>query len=213
MSTHDRRRERFGHAESARNGRARDEAGTSPSGGSAQASESASDEDDAALFRSAIGPVRELPSAAPPPQAPKPKPSARMAQRDDRDARSEFRRLLDSPLLLAGDALRYRRDELPERVLQRLGRGHYAAQDELDLHRCDAATAEAMLRRFLKEARDDGAGCVRIVHGKGLHADDGVPTLKNLVDRLLRQRNDVLAFHSAPGAQGGTGAVLVLLAP
>ena len=36
--------------------------------------------------------------------------------------------------------------------------------------------------------------------------------LKALVDRLLRQRADVLAFASAPAAQGGTGAVLVLLA-
>lgn len=221
MSTHDRRREGFGHAERQRDGRAREDDAQPTSRDSAQASAqtstqasgNTSDEDDAALFRSAIGPVRELPSVAPPPQAPKPRPSAKMAQRDDRDARSEFLRLLDSPLLQAGDALRYRRDEVPERVLQRLGRGHYAAQDELDLHRCDAATAEAMLRRFLKEARDDGAGCVRIVHGKGLHADDGVATLKNLVDRLLRQRGDVLAFHSAPGAQGGTGAVLVLLAP
>jgi DNA-nicking Smr family endonuclease len=35
--------------------------------------------------------------------------------------------------------------------------------------------------------------------------------LKNLVDRVLRQRADVLAFHSPPAAQGGTGAVLVLL--
>ena len=40
----------------------------------------------------------------------------------------------------------------------------------------------------------------------------GLPVLKNLVDRMLRQRADVLAFHSAPTAQGGTGAVLVLLA-
>jgi Uncharacterized protein conserved in bacteria len=38
-----------------------------------------------------------------------------------------------------------------------------------------------------------------------------VPVLKNLVDRVLRQRGDVLAFHSAPPAQGGTGALLVLL--
>ncbi len=118
MSTHDRRRERFEHAETRRDGRVRDDAGRAP----ARASTGAEDEDDAALFRSAIGPVRELPSAAPPPQAPKPKPSARMAQRDDQDARSEFRRMLDSPQLLAGDALRYRRDEIPERVLQRLGR-------------------------------------------------------------------------------------------
>ena len=29
---------------------------------------------------------------------------------------------------------------------------------------------------------------------------------------VLRQRGDILAFHSAPAAQGGTGAVRVLLA-
>ena len=39
---------------------------------------------------------------------------------------------------------------------------------------------------------------------QGLNSPDGVPLLKNLVDRLLRQRADVLAFHSAPAAQGGT---------
>ena len=50
---------------------------------------------------------------------------------------------------------------------------------------------------------------MRIIHGKG---GDGVPVLKNLVDRTLRQRGEVLAFHSAPPSQGGTGAVLVLLA-
>jgi DNA-nicking Smr family endonuclease len=55
-------------------------------------------------------------------------------------------------------------------------------------------------------------GCVRIVHGKGLNSGTGVPVMKNLVDRVLRQRGDVIAFHSAPAAQGGTGAVLVLLA-
>ncbi|WP_425477971.1 Smr/MutS family protein [Xanthomonas cucurbitae] len=55
-------------------------------------------------------------------------------------------------------------------------------------------------------------GCVRIIHGKGLQSDNGAPVLENLMDRLLRQRNDVLAFHSAPPTQGGTGALLVLLA-
>jgi DNA-nicking Smr family endonuclease len=53
---------------------------------------------------------------------------------------------------------------------------------------------------------------VRIVHGKGINSTDSLPVLKNVVDRVLRQRSDVLAFHSAPPAQGGTGAVLVLLA-
>jgi DNA-nicking Smr family endonuclease len=169
-------------------------------------------DDDAALFRSAIGPVRELPPAPLPPAPPKPRPVPRMARRDDDDARSEFHRSLDAGLLETGDALRYRRDEVPPRVLQRLARGEYAAQEELDLHHADVAQAEALLRGFLKAARDAGVACVRIIHGKGLHSDSRIPPLKNLVDRLLRQRADVLAFHSAPAAQGGGGTVLVLLA-
>jgi DNA-nicking Smr family endonuclease len=40
---------------------------------------------------------------------------------------------------------------------------------------------------------------------------DAMPVLKNLVDRLLRQRGDVLAFRSARATDGGSGAVLVLL--
>ena len=99
------------------------------------------------------------------------------------------------------------------RTLQRLAKGLYAVQEELDLHGAGAQQAEALLRRFIVESVDAGAGCVRIAHGKGIHSDSGIPLLKNLVDRLLRQRTDVLAFHSAPAAQGGTGAVLVLLAP
>jgi DNA-nicking Smr family endonuclease len=134
-----------------------------------------------------------------------------MAARDDAQALGEFRRALQADVLEAGDALSYRRDEVPPRVLQRLRRGLYAAQDELDLHHVDAARAEALLRGFLKESLHAGFGCVRIVHGKGLHSDSGVPVLKNLVDRILRQRADVLAFHSTPPAQGGNGAVLVLL--
>ncbi|MBL8261168.1 MAG: Smr/MutS family protein [Xanthomonadaceae bacterium] len=170
------------------------------------------DADDAALFRAAIGPVRELPTPPAPPSKPRPRPNTRMRDLDEIDARTEFQRALDEAPLLAGDTLSHRRDNVPPRVLQRLARGHYSAQDEIDLHLADSQQAEAMLRRFLREAIDAGWTCVRVIHGKGLHAPDGVPTLKNLVDRLLRQRSDVLAFHSAPPAQGGTGAVLVLLA-
>lgn len=170
------------------------------------------DQDDASLFRDAIGPVRELPPAAAPPARPKPRPSPRMAQRDEAEAAHEFRRALTADALEAGDALSYRRDSVPPRTLQRLRRGQFSVQDELDLHHSNAASAEALLRAFLVDARHSGHGCVRIVHGKGLHGDSHAPVLKNLVDRLLRHRADVLAFHSAPTAQGGTGAVLVLLA-
>lgn len=170
------------------------------------------DDDDTALFRAAVGPVRELPEVPAPPERPRPRPRARMAERDEALAREEFRLGRGDAFSIGrGDVLAHRRDQVPPRTLKRLSQGLYAAQDELDLHHVDAATAETLLRRFLAEARDAGHGCVRVIHGKGLNSDDSLPVLKNVVDRVLRQRGDVLAFHSAPPAQGGTGAVLVLL--
>jgi DNA-nicking Smr family endonuclease len=170
-------------------------------------------DDDAALFREAIGPVTKLPDSVPPPSKPRPKPAARMAERDEADARSEFQRGLDdSSALAAADTVSYKRESLPAHAYQRLKRGRYSAQDELDLHGATSAQAESMLREFLAEAHAHGFGCVRIIHGKGQRGGGEWPVLKNLVDRMLRQRADILAFHSAPAAQGGTGALLVLLA-
>ncbi|AKC88382.1 Smr/MutS family protein [Pseudoxanthomonas suwonensis] len=169
------------------------------------------EDEDARLFRAAIGKVAPLrASAAAPPARPKPRPAARPhADPGPRDAGG---RIADDPAsaLLRGDPSAFRRERVPARAWQRLRRGEFAVQDELDLHGANALQAETLLARFLAEAGDAGFGCVRIVHGKG--GGDGVPVLKNLVDRLLRQRGDVLAFHSAPPAQGGTGALLVLLA-
>ena len=170
--------------------------------------------DDGALFRAAIGEVTPLRKVETPAiEKPRPKARARMAEQDEAQALGEFARLLHSSTPLeAGDVASYRRDTLPPQMFRRLKRGQYSVQDELDLHGASAAQAEQLLRQFLLEAHDHDHGCVRIIHGKGLQSDGSAPVLKNLVDRLLRQRNDVLAFHSAPPAQGGTGAVVVLLA-
>lgn len=173
-------------------------------------------DDDADLFRSAVGPVRPVAAPPEPPAAPKPRPRARMAERDEADARSEFRLAMDEALLGAEDALSYCGEALPASTFARLKRGELSAQEELDLHGLTAAQAQAVLKAFLGDARRHGLGCVRIVHGKGRGAAEldssGAPVLKNLVDRMLRHRSDVLGFHSAPPAQGGTGAVVVLLA-
>ena len=171
------------------------------------------DDDDAALFREAIGAVRRMREAPAPPRKAPPRPAARMAERDERDARSEFQRGLDAlDLLSAGDVLSHRRDPLSPRAFQLLKRGQFSVQDELDLHGATALQAEGLLRRFLADAHAHDHGCVRVIHGKGQRSDSEAPVLKNLVDRTLRQRADVMAFHSAPPTQGGTGAVLVLLA-
>ena len=172
------------------------------------------DRDDASLFREAIGAnrgkVRELTAAPPPPATPKPRPSAKMARRDEDAARQEFRHVVIAELE-SGDLLSYRRDEVSPMLLKRLARGEYSAQEELDLHGLPARTAETLLREFLRDCRTHGLGCVRIVHGKGRNSEERLTVLKNLVDRVLRHRADVLAFHSPPAAQGGAGAVLVLL--
>ena len=136
-----------------------------------------------------------------------------MAERDEHDARSEFQRGLETlDLHAAGDVLSHRREALSPRAFQRLKRGQFSVQDELDLHGATALQAEGLLRRFLADAHAHDHGCVRIIHGKGQRSEGDAPVLKNLVDRVLRQRADVMAFHSAPPTQGGTGAVLVLLA-
>jgi DNA-nicking Smr family endonuclease len=167
--------------------------------------------DDAALFREAIGPVRVFDAPAPAVEPPKPQPNTRRHDEDEAEAlRETMRQPLDALAYAMGEVLEFRRDELPPQSLKRLKRGEFAVQDELDLHRMRVDEAEAALRVFLGEARRSQFPCVRLVHGKGLRSEFG-PVLKALVDRVLRHRGDVLAFCSAPAAQGGTGATLVLL--
>lgn len=170
-------------------------------------------EADVRLFRDAIGEVRPLHAThAPAPRLPRPAPEARQARLDEARVLQE---LLDHPAgaeLEAGDGLQYLKPGQPRRLLQRLRRGHYSVRAEIDLHDMSAAVASEAVRLFLAECRRENHLCVRIVHGKGLRSDARGPVLKRMVDGLLRQRGDVLAFSSARPAQGGTGAVLVLLA-
>ena len=169
--------------------------------------------EDAALFREAIGDVRTLEPAPPPPERPRPAPEPRMQARDEAEALAQSRTTswLEATID-AAEALAYRRGEVPPKVLKALRRGEYSIGGELDLHQLRAHEAERWLREFLAQSRAEGLACVRIIHGKGLRAAEGGSVLKALVDRMLRQRADVLAFASAPEAMGGTGAVLVLLA-
>ena len=170
--------------------------------------------DDAALFREAIGKVREFTPAAMPPRPRPPAPRPRQREADEADALAQSRR---APFALEdadrGEGLEYLRDGLSPRLLRRLKRGQFSVRDELDLHTMTAELAESAVRAFLNECKADERFCVRIVHGKGLRSGPEGPVLKGVVERMLRQRADVLAYASAPAAQGGTGAVLVLLTP
>ena len=169
-------------------------------------------EDDAALFRSAVGPVRAQAEMPLPPERQKPKPRARQFHRDEAAALRQSR---ESPFAIAdldiGELLEFRRPNVGPAILRRLKRGQYAIEDEIDLHGSTAAEAGVLLRQFLHEARDGDHRCVRIVHGKGLRSADGVPVLKGVTEQLLRHHDAVLAFASQRDAAGGSGSLLVLL--
>lgn len=169
--------------------------------------------EDSALFQRLIGPVRPLArrdaALRPPP------PPAQPLQRE-RDERRVVDELLtsswDPALIEVGEELSHRRDGVPAKLLRKLKRGQFSIRDELDLHQMNVEAASNSIRRFLAECRAEGRLCVKIIHGKGLRSKPGGPVLKRLTDQILRQREDVLAYASAPPGEGGTGAVIVLLA-
>jgi DNA-nicking Smr family endonuclease len=169
-------------------------------------------DDDSRLFREAIGDVRPLDPVQPPPAAAKPAPHPHMLEADEAAVPGELLDLAFDPALLeVGEELSYLRDGYSPKLLRQLKRGQFSVQDDIDLHQMNAAAAQASIVTFLAEAKQHGLRCVRIVHGKGLRSRSAGPVLKGLTDRMLRRRDDVIAFASARPAMGGTGAVVVLL--
>lgn len=170
-------------------------------------------DDDTDLFRAAIGPVRPLKHTAATTMARRKPPLARLRKRIDpaHSAKIETPFAPDETHLTANDQSSFRKNSVHPQVFHRLKKGLVATQDEIDLHGATVMQAEIMLLRFLAHAHVQGYRCVRIIHGKGRQSESSYPPLKNLVDRLLRRDRWVLAFHSTPRAQGGTGAVCVLL--
>ncbi len=110
-----------------------------------------------------------------------------------------------------GEELTFVRSGVPLRVWRKFRRGQYAIQAQLDLHGRVVAEARELVAGFLHDARASGKRCVRIIHGKGLSSHGKLPILKGKVNSWLRQKDEVLAFCSAPPRDGGTGAVYVLL--
>lgn len=109
--------------------------------------------------------------------------------------------------------LQFKRPGIQNGVYRKLRLGHYAVDARLDLHRMTVKRAREEVFSFIAEATLLGLRTVLILHGKGQSsaAAKNAGILKGYVDHWLRHLDDVQAFHSAQPAQGGTGAVYVLL--
>ncbi len=99
-------------------------------------------------------------------------------------------------------------------LAQRLYRGDYAIQAQLDLHGYTVDEAKVLIDQFLTNAYAMGQRCVRLIHGRGHNSRDNRPVLKEQVQTSLSQgrlSRLVLAFVTAPAYDGGAGAAYVLL--
>ncbi|MBL8389091.1 MAG: Smr/MutS family protein [Hydrogenophaga sp.] len=168
------------------------------------------------LFELAVGPVKPLNDhrrVLHPPRQVAPEPRQRQL-----DENAVMREALSDEfdvetLLHTDEALSYRRPGLGPDVTRKLREGHWSIQKHIDLHGLRTDEAREALGRFIREAHQLGLRCVRVVHGKGLGSPGRTPVLKGRVQRWLVQKKEVLAFVQARPAEGGAGALVVLLRP
>nr|WP_315478657.1 Smr/MutS family protein [uncultured Rhodoferax sp.] len=168
------------------------------------------------LFQAAIGKVKPM---APPqraalaPAPPKPIPKQQLL--DDAAALQEA--ISDevdvTTLLDTDDNLSFRRPGVGTDVTQKLRKGKWSIQKQIDLHGYRSDEAREALGAFIRESHKQGIRCVRVVHGKGLGSPGKAPVLKDKVHKWLVQKSEVVAFVQAQPAQGGAGALVVLLQP
>lgn len=166
------------------------------------------------LFAATVGPVQPLrPTGRARHARARPAPEPRQRQRDEREALRES--LSDEfnvdTLLETDETLSFRRPDIGLDVVRKLRRGEWAIQAQIDLHGLRRDAARVQLNAFIREASEHGLRCVRVVHGKGLGSPGREPVLKARVRSWLVQKNEVLAFVQARPAEGGSGALVVLL--
>ncbi|GEM_PF-107129 len=171
-----------------------------------------SDINDKDLFLHAMQDVTPLPCDKNSPQIKKPLP---VLQHNNPSVQETYAEMLsdfyDPAEMETGEELLFARNGIQRRVIQNLRRGHYSINGELDLHGMTVPIAREALVKFLHRYRRAEQQCVRIVHGKGNGSRQKQPILKIKINQWLQQRDEVLAFCSAPNTDGGTGAVYVLL--
>ncbi|WP_018607539.1 Smr/MutS family protein [Uliginosibacterium gangwonense] len=146
-------------------------------------------------------------------EAPKPLPIPLQRERDEKAALVES---IYAPTSLdlhleGGDELTHLCNGVPRSVLRDLRRGRWVVQDEVDLHGCNRDEARELLAACMAQWRKKGARCVRVVHGKGKGSPGRDPVLKKLVAGWLMNYEDVIAYCQARLAEGGAGALIVLL--
>ena len=170
-------------------------------------------DDDPNAFRRAMAGVRPLSGRAAAPLQSRPRSIAGLPRAESRDLLHESHATAADPAVLGADAeLTFSRPYVRDEVMRKLKRGKIAVEAEIDLHGLRQHAAQVALQQFLNDCVRRDLRCVRVIHGKGLRSGPGGPVLKLVVHHWLRKVENVAAFAAARPADGGSGAVYVLLA-
>ncbi len=109
------------------------------------------------------------------------------------------------------EKLLFKRTGIQDYIFNKLRRGQFTMQAELDLHGMIVRVAQLEVKNFLQQCQYRNIRYARIIHGKGYGSKTQQPILKNKLNLWLPQCSEVLAFCSARPSDGGTGAVYVLI--
>lgn len=172
--------------------------------------------EDQQLFEQEMRDVRPLKSAAPvlPRQREKPEPGTlyrrsaaqRPVGKDGNFLTTGFVEFVHPQALLS-----FKRGGVQNGVFLKLQQGAYRIEASLDLHLMSLEEAREQVFAFIRDCVRYEVRTALINHGKGTRNKDGQAQIKSHVARWLPQFEEIMAFHSAQGFQGGTGAVYVLL--
>ncbi|GDX60894.1 MAG: Smr/MutS family protein [Nitrosospira sp.] len=174
----------------------------------------ANNEDEFSLFRAAVKDVAPLiMSNKITHTLNSPRPIPRKVSQDIQSTSGDiFSDYIPSEIAIeVGDEWAFLRPGLSHQTLRRLRKNYWGIQARLDLHGFTRDQARQELMMFLDSSSKQGFRCVQVIHGKGLSSKNQEPVLKAKVGGWLAQYKNVLAFCKAGSADGGSGAVLVLL--
>lgn len=140
-----------------------------------------------------------------------PKPKRRPIKTQQHIELNDPRFSFSAPSVSANEHIEHYEKGFRLQDLSRLRKREFDLDGQLDLHGEQETSAQSLLTHFIAQHFRLGHRHVLIIHGKGHNASGDHPILKNLVNQVLRQLPEVLAFTSAQPKDGGTGAVYVRL--
>lgn len=171
-------------------------------------------EDEADLFLRAVGTVAPLDRRGRDVPAPLEKKTAPDGKSDLALLQDVMAGKIEFSLELTGEFIQAHVRGLDPAIMGKLRAGSYHPEAHLDLHGLNAVQAYERLTGFLRQSYYKGFRCVLIIPGRGKNSPDGIGVLREKMQLWLTRdpfKRVVLAFCTAQPAQGGAGALTVLL--